>query len=453
MRIPGCKRMLRSRLQRWRNDAHLGRVFKNFGLLVSGRGVAGLLALGTLALMGRGLTPEEFGTVVLIQTLAMTAKGLLKIDPWAAVIHYGVNALRCEDQSVFKRLVGYTFGVDLVSAVLAAITVMTLTPLGAKHFGWNPHILILAQLYGSFVFLSVESTPLGILRLFNRYDLLSLQGLVRPLLRLTGVATAYLIDAGLSGYLLAWYASNLAHNISLMLVARHELRRNISGRLWVGIHPQQVHRECPHLWRYMLALYWQSLLDLVQKNLATLFMGGLFGSKAAGLYRVAWDMANVLSKPVWMLRQSILPDLARLWQNRDRAFRRLTLRSGLLAGSAASVIFVIVIFAGGPLIGAVMGDAYVEAATLLTLLVLAGTLDLYGFALRPAGYAMGRPGVIVKINSVATVLYLILLFGFSSSAGLLAPGLAAMAAALLSLVSLSIAIVRMSRMPREPAQP
>ena len=78
------------------------------------------------------------------------------------------------------------------------------------------------------------------------------------------------------------------------------------------------------------------------------------------------------------------------------------------------------------------------------LLVLAGTIDLYGFALRPAGYAMGRPGVIVTINTVAMLIYGGLSFGLISRFGLLAPGLASVAAALISLVSLTVAVLRLS---------
>jgi O-antigen/teichoic acid export membrane protein len=146
-----------------------------------------------------------------------------------------------------------------------------------------------------------------------------------------------------------------------------------------------------------------------------------------------------------MLRQSILPDLARLWHDQDHAFRRLTFRSGFIAGSVSALIFTAVVFVGRPLIGAIMGDGYGDAAPLLVLLVLAGTIDLYGFALRPAGYAMGRPGVIAAINSVAMLIYGSLFFGLTPRFGLLAPGLASAAAALLSLLSLAVAVFRMSR--------
>jgi len=441
-----------SRFNHWRGDGHLRKVFRNFGLLLSGRGVAGVLALGSMALMGHGLTPQEFGTVVLIHTLAMAAKGLIQIQPWAAVIHYGVSALQHDDQARFKRLISYTVGVDLASAAAAATVAIALASMAAGHFGWDEQTLHLAQLYGTVLLVAVEATPKGILRLFNRYDLLSLQSIIRPLLRIMGIGLAYLMEGGIASYLAAWYLGNFSHYLTLVLVARTEMRRHVDGRLLIGIHPQQVRSECPRLWSYMIAVYWQNLLDQVQKNLATLLTGALFGSAAAGLYKVAWDMANVLSKPVLMLRQSILPDLARLWQSRDRAFLRLTLRSGFLAGSASALIFMIVIIAGDSLIGLVMGRAYVEASSLLTLLVLAGTLDLYGFALGPAGYAMGKPGVIVKINSVATVVYIVLFVGLSSHFGLLAPGLAATATALVSMVSLTIAIVRLSRMPAQPVQ-
>ncbi len=437
--------VLRSWLQRRRSDAHLGRVFKNFGLLLGGRGVAGVISLGTLALMGHGLTPEQFGTVVLVQTFAMTARGLVTIQPWAAVIHFSTQALQRGDEDQFKRLIAYTGLVDLVGGVAAAILGILLASTVAGFLDWNPEIVLLAQIYCSSLVIAIEATPKGILRLFDRYDLLSLQGIVQPILRIVGVATAYLTDAGVLGYVVAFYVSNLVHYVSLALVARYELRKRVAGALFLGVHREQVHRDFPTLWRYMLTAYSQKLLDVVQRRITILFAGVLFGAAAAGLYRVAWDLSNILAKPVLMLRQSILPDLARLWHDHDPSFRRLTFQSGLIAGSVSAAILGVVTVVGRPLIEWVMGEPYIDAAPLLVLLVLAGTIDLFGFALRPAGYAMGRPGVIVAINTVAMLIYCGLFFGLTSRVGLLAPGLASIAAALFSLVCLTVAVVRLSR--------
>lgn len=437
--------VLRSWLQRWREDARLGRVFKNFGLLLGGRGVAGVISLGTLALMGHGLTPEQFGTVVLVQAFARTARGLVTIQPWAAVIQFGTQALQRNDEDEFKRLIAYTGLIDLVGGLAAAMLGILFASTVAGLLDWNPEIVLLAQVYSSALVIAIEATPKGILRLFGRYDLLSLQGIIAPILRIGGVTIAFLTDAGVMGYLAAFYVANLAHYVSLALIARHEMRKRVAGSLYIGLDAKQVHREFPKLWPFMLTVYWQKLLDLVQRRVVVLLAGVLFGAAAAGLYRVAWDLSNVLAKPVLMLRQSILPDLARLWHDQDDSFRRLTFRSGLIAGSASAAIFGVVVVMGRPLIELIMGTAYVDAAPLLVLLVLAGTIDLYGFALRPAGYAMGRPGVIVTINTVAMLIYGGLLFALISRFGLLAAGLAAVATALISLVSLTIAVLRLSR--------
>lgn len=395
--------------------------------------------------MGHGLTPEQFGTVVLVQTFAMTARGLVTIQPWAAVIHFGTQALERGDEDQFKRLVAYTGLIDLVGGIAAAMLGILFASTVAGLLGWNPDTVLLAQIYSSALVIAIEATPKGILRLFDRYDLLSLQGIIRPILRLGGVSVAFLTDAGVFGYLVAFYLTNVAHYISLAMIARIEMRKRVTGALYIGLDPDQIHHEFPRIWPYMLTVYWQKLLDLMQRRVAILLAGVLFGAAAAGLYRVAWDLSNVLAKPVLMLRQSILPDLARLWHDQDDSFRRLTFRSGLIAGSVSAVIFGLVAVVGRPLIELVMGVAYVDAAPLLVLLVLAGTIDLYGFALRPAGYAMGRPGVIVTINTVAMLIYGGLFFGLIPRFDLLAPGVASVAAALISLVSLTVAVLRLSR--------
>jgi O-antigen/teichoic acid export membrane protein len=382
---------------------------------------------------------------VLVQAFTMTARGVVTIQPWAAVIHFGAAALRRGDEAGLKRLVAYTALIDLVGGIGAAALGILVASTVAGYLNWDPNIVLFAQIYCSVLVVSIEATPKGVLRLFDRYDLLSLQGTICPILRIIGVTIAFLNDASVLGYLVVWYFSRMADYISLMLIARHEMRKRVSGRLFIGFDPAQVHRDCPSIWRYMITVYGQKLMDVFQKRIVTLLVGIFFGTAAAGLFKVARDLSNVLGKPVLMLRQSILPDLARLWHDQDHTFTRLTFRSGLIAGSASAVIFAVIVFAGRPLIETVMGIAYVGAAPLLTLLVLAGTIDLYGFALRPAGYAMGRPGVIVSINAVVMLIYGILFFVLTPRFGLLAPGLASAAAALISLVTLSVAVLRLSR--------
>ena len=436
--------MVKSQWRKWRQDSYLGRVFKNFGLLLSGRGVAAVLSLGTLSLMGHGLSPVQFGLVVLVHTYAMTAKGLLTIQPATAVIHFGVKALQGNNPNAFKHLVAYALAIDLAGGAFAALVAILVAPLLASKLHWDAHMVHLAQIYCTMLLFAAESTSHGLMRLFNRFDLLSAQGVLRPTLRIIGVGAAFVFHAPLAGYLLAWYISNIAHFSTLIFLALRITRKKVEGPLFIGFDAASVHRECPRIWPYMLVLYWQNLLDLTYKHVATLLAGALFGTVAAGLYKVAWDMSNVLAKPVMVLRDSILPDLARLWHEKNPAFRRLTYRSGFIAGSVSAVILTIVIFAGKGLISLVMGHAYVAAAPLLTLLMMAGTIDLYGFALRPAGYAMGRPGVVVGINTFATMLYGALFFGLSSYFGLLAPGFAAVTSASISLILLALAVFRLS---------
>ena len=70
------------------NESAVRRIFKNAGALVSGKGVAGILSLGYLAIAARSLGPADMGMLVLAHAYAMTIAGVARFQSWQAVIHF-----------------------------------------------------------------------------------------------------------------------------------------------------------------------------------------------------------------------------------------------------------------------------------------------------------------------------------------------------------------------------
>ena len=98
------------------------------------------------------------------------------------------------------------------------------------------------------------------------------------------------------------------------------------------------------------------------------------------------------------------------------------------------LVFVAVsIFFGDELLG-IVGDEYVDAATLLSLLLFAASFELASASLRAAAYAMGKAGSILRIHIVSIITYILMFFILTPVIGLNGPGLAAILASLLATV-------------------
>lgn len=103
-----------------------------------------------------------------------------------------------------------------------------------------------------------------------------------------------------------------------------------------------------------------------------------------------------------------------------------------MAGGAGLVFMLLSLFIGPPVLRLV-GEEYVAASALLSLLLLGAAFDLSAASLRAAAYAMGKAGAVLRIHTVSITAYVAAFFLFTSLTGLTGPGYAAIGSSLLAL--------------------
>ena len=416
-----------SPLHGWFDDGFLGRIFRNAGALLGGKAVAGVMSLGTLAVTARGLGPELFGALILIHSYVKLVGGLTKFQSWQAVIHYGATSLERKRPDDLQRLIKFTTILDLASAAIGMALAMSLAGLVGAELGWGEDTVSLVMVYSLLIAVTIKATPIGVLRLFDRFKLIAMQTPLSPAVGLIGVSLAYVLDGGLTAYLAAWFAAGAVESATLVVLGWRELGRqgllrglNFSLRGLVKPHPG--------LWRFVWAANIFTSLSAASSHLITLLLGWLLGPAAAGLFRIANQFASVLVVPGAILRRTIYPEFAKLTAKGDpRLVRKLMLRAGLISGSVAVVVVLVLVGIAEPLIRLIVGAAYVGAADLLVLIAASSAIMLYGFAIEPVLFALGRPGIILRLSVIASALNLVLIFFLVAEYGLVGAGMAALA--------------------------
>jgi len=414
-------------IRKWFDDGFLARIFRNAGALLGGKAVAGVLSLGTLAVTARGLGPELFGTLILIHSYIKLVGGLTKFQSWQAVIHYGAASLEAKRVEDLRGLIKFTTALDLASALIGMAIAMGLAGLAGGWLGWGEETTSLVMLYSLLIAVTIKATPIGVLRLFDRFKLIALQSPLSPAVGLIGVGLAYAWDGGLSAYLAAWFAAGLVESAALVILGWRELARqnllrglNFSLRGLVDPHPG--------LWRFVWATNIFTSLSAASSHLVTLVLGWLLGPAAAGLFKIAHQFASVLVVPAAALRRTIYPEFAKLAaKGEPRHLRKLMLRAGLISGSVAVIVVLVIAAIGEPLIRLIVGEAYAAAAELLILLAAGSAVLLYGFALEPVFFALGRPGIMLRLGVITAALNLVLIFLLVAQYGLIGAGVAALA--------------------------
>ena len=412
------------------------RVARNFGWLLSGRGAGALLGLAAAALMARNLGPEPFGLVILLHTAAHILRHLCSVKSSEAAIRFGQHLLssgngRSQPTPAWLELIGALFRFDLLIALTAAVVAAAGLVLVAEPMGLPANLAEAAWIYVAALVCTATGAAKGALRGLDRYRLLSLQLVVAPAFRLAGVAMCVSSAAPIEWYVAVWGASLLLEHALLLASAAPYLGW---PNLGAPIRPALARQ--PKLAPFLKAVYWQSNLDMVPRHGATLAVGLLFGAQGAGIYRLARDVAEVVSKPVVLLRQAIFPDLTELWERDRTAFLSLTWRASAILALVGGVFVLGALAFGAELLVLLAGEPFRAGSTLLALLLGAAALELGAAPLRPASYVMDRVVQVLVLQTGAVSLFFATLFATKPLIGLAGAGWAALASASASLLGM-----------------
>ena len=388
-------------MRHWFHDQHFRSLLKNTSYLAVSKGVAAIASVATLAFTGRALGLETFGILILIASYAQAVNGISKFQSWQLVIRYGGAALARGDEATFKHAAGFGLGLDFTSGLIGMAAAMALLPFVGDWFGLEDRYLQLAILYCLIIPAMGASTPSGLLRALDRFDLISWQGTVTPISRAILTGTAFLQGWSFTAFLAIWFLTDLAGDLFMWGLAWRELRRR---KLAGGIRPTLRPRQLENAWPFAIQVNLTSSLMAAWNPLARLIVGGLLGPASAALYRVAASLADSAQKPADLLAKAYYPEVVRM----DVATKhpwRLMLRGTVLAAAFGLVAVLILVIGGRPLIDALFGAEFLGVYPVLLIMVGVPLLAILTFPLAPMLYALDRADAPLKARLIGTIVY------------------------------------------------
>ncbi|MDH3787316.1 MAG: hypothetical protein OES53_02015 [Xanthomonadales bacterium] len=424
----------------------LQRVLRNFGVVIRGRALAGLFSVAATGLMANALPAAEFGLIVLVHTYVMVIRGALNFRTFEAVVRFGIPLNESGDRDRFRSLLRSTLLVDYSAGIFATLVAIAAAPLASSLLHWSPETVYWAMGYSLVILATANGTPNGILRVYDRFDAIGVQYAVAPALRFLSIGIAWWLEAPMEVFMVAWGSAFALGHAYMSVRGFIELRRHIKTRLWLGFSRTDLTRRESEFWKFVRVVYWQTNIDLLPKHVSVLLAGAMLGPAAAGLFRLAREVSTILAQPALVLREVLFPDLTRSVHTDDGNIHSVPIKTAVVAGVVGLLFVALAVVFGESLLG-IVGDEYVAAAPLLSLLLLAASFDLASASLRAAAYAMGQAASILNIHVVGILTYIGAFFVLTPPLGLVGPGLAAVLASLLAMGLTARLISRLSAQP------
>ncbi|AMO70640.1 lipopolysaccharide biosynthesis protein [Sphingorhabdus sp. M41] len=377
-------------LSKWfSSEDSLVRVFRNSSWLFSAKGVGAILSIFYLAILTRTLGVAGFGEFMVIVGAVQVLTAILKLQTWQAVVQFGVPYLLAGQNKAFRKLSAQNFWIEFLGGLVACGVLWLMLPYGASQFGWNSPTVQAIMGYGIIVFLSVRSTPTGILRAQDRFGGNAFGDAIIPIVRFVGALILYLTTASMTGFLIVWGLSEFVSFavMWLMVWRREETDHPLRDAAAVPVTPPSRKEFLAFLLFTNLAY----LVSVVRERLVVVIVGFFVGPAAAGLFRLADQIANSLNRLAEVFARPLFAELSRLFAiGQSEELRTLFWRSLRVSAISGAVLFIALLVLGKNIISLISGPEYLAAFPILLLLGAATIISLAGLGLEPLLQAAGR---------------------------------------------------------------
>lgn len=405
------------------DNESVSRLPRNIGWLLGGKGFGGLISLFYLAAAARALGPTGFGIFALVLTYAQLIANLVQFQSWKGVIRFGATHLAARQSERLARLLGFTAILDWTAALAGALIAVVGVVLVAPQFSWGHDVEHYAALFAAALLLTTGATPSGMLRLFDRFDLLAYAEASSPIVRLVGAVAVWVMGGGIAAFLGVWVLAAMVQTIITWVAAVRIHRAHLS------INRQTfrlVLKENPGLWRFMWQASLSSSLGFIWMQTGVLAVGAFAGPVMAGGFRLADRIAGAMARPAETLTRALYPELVRLVAKDDQRRLRALFRRTVMVSVVVAILLVLICALEGRLVlRLVGGSAFVFAQPFLVVLAASAAIDLAGLALEPVLNAHGKSAAVLRARIVGALVYLVLLLTLIPLMGPIGAALAA----------------------------
>lgn len=383
------------------------RILANLSWLLGGKGASALLGMAYLAVTARSLGPDSFGDFTVIVAGAQLLLALVSFQSWQIIGRYG-PALRGRG---LPELLGLAAVLDGLSAIGGAALGMVAVALAGRHFGWSGDLQTCAMFLVLASMLSLRSTPIGMLRLDGRFGAAVAAESVVPVVRVLGAAGAAWFSAGTGGFLLAWACADLASGLACWGLA-------LRGGVRLRWHGWAVARSCPGFWRFAKTTHILGSLGTGSKQLTVLLVAAVLDPAAAGLYRIAAQLAQAVGKTGQLVSRASLSEFSALATS---GVHHLSAELRLLCaglGVCSALAMAAAVTAGPAALELLVGEAYPSLAAPFILIATACAIKVVASPLETALLSIGAERAVLASSAAVMVGELLLSAVLGSAFGL-----------------------------------
>lgn len=161
----------------WKN------LFKNSFIAVIGEGGASFINFFSVILLIKLIGNNGYAILILAQTYMTIIDTILNLQCWRSVIKFGEEAKAKKNETEFLGYVKLGTIIDIVTAILGTIVCFLMVDIVGYFLNWNDLTFVAAKIFSLVIISHFSGTPIAILRMENKFNLVSIQKIIASLLK------------------------------------------------------------------------------------------------------------------------------------------------------------------------------------------------------------------------------------------------------------------------------
>lgn len=318
-----------NRLRGWRQDLLFRRVLRNTSYLFASSAIGAVLSIVTANMLGVAV----FGILGVITSFVGGINRLFSFRMGEVVVKYMSESLARDEHERAAVVVKAAMLVEALTSAAAFALLLAIAPLAARYVAHDASTAPLFMLYGLSILSNiVNETSLGVLQATNHYRSQAMINLLQSVIVAGLIVRAYLTGGELISVLWAYLIGKMILGLGPTVMAAYWLPR-VLGRGWMRAswHYLPPRRE---LARFAISTNFSGTINLIARDSEVSWVGLFFGPTAAGYFKTALAVINLIVMPINPFISTTYPEITRAYASRAwERLRSLLLRVSLVAGA------------------------------------------------------------------------------------------------------------------------
>ncbi len=395
---------------RWRDDALLRKVVQNSGYLVSGNTVSmGLIFLQgfmSAALLG----VKNYGTLGLIIAFASNVNRLLSFRMNELVVKHSGHFLAEGDKVRAAAVVKIAGISEIITSFTAYGILLLVAKWGATVIVKDATTIPWIAIFGLALLANLATeTSQAVLQLGGHYRIQAMLTLAQNIITVLWIGAAFIVHGGVFDVMMAYLAGKCLFGLGMLTAALVQSNK-LLGQGWLKARARDAVD-----WRSMVSFAVSTNLsqtvNMIMRDSEVLWVGYFLNSTAAGYYKFALAIMNVILLPITPFIQTTFPEMTKAVTRKAWGqLRSLLQRTSLIAVAWTGVVVVGLLVAGNWLLSLFKNGEYLPSMPIIWVLLVGFSFANIFYWNRSLLLAFGRPHFPLFAAAIAGLIKIGLMF-------------------------------------------